>query len=85
MHDSYFLNIFSFYRLEYLRQTWQKNKCKIGIYGQSQYKSHRDRESSPSRVCYGFRCLKRKFASVLENTYAFKIASVGLTEASAPV
>ena len=40
---------------------------------------------SADEVWYGFRCLKRNFASVLENTYAFKIASVGLTEASAPV
>ena len=80
MHDSYFLNIFSFYRLEYLRQTWQKNKCKIGIYGQSQYKSHRDRGA-----CTYCPQMKSGIAFVVENTYAFKIASVGLTEASAPV
>ena len=68
----------------------QKNKCTIGIHGQSQCKSHRDRGAwmyvlSADEVWYSFRCLKRNFASVLENTYAFKIASVGLTEASAPV
>ena len=40
---------------------------------------------SAEEVWYSFRGLKRNFASVLENTYAFKIASVGLTEASAPV